>query len=549
MKGVHDKLNTLAAEAKIFNFRPLLFTAVFFALGILLAYLCGYANVSYYWLCALVPLLGIGVFFFIGAYPLRRIFCATLALLVAFTIGFCALRLQLRAFTQTNNYQGEYQAVGRVVETSETDGVLRLTIDRVHIESQEEKGKLVVYLPASFSEIRLADKVLVSGQMRSVANAQSIYYASENIRYLMNAERCTVVGHSFDLFLSIKNRLKTVLNAGMEEQAAAVAMAVMAGDTSGIQTETLENMRRGGIAHIFAVSGLHIGALFAFCLWLTNRTSLKTCGGGLRFCLVATVLLFYGGICGFSSSVVRAVTMCLILYGAKLLLIGSDALERVAVSAIFVLLLSPISLFTVGFQLTYAACFGILLLKRPIYEGIDGAGKTLYRWIARLPKPVKRVDGERHPPTIRREIYEKCLHFFAVTLSAQIATAPILLGSFGYLSLWSLLLNCLFVPFVSATFSLLFSVTAIACVLPLFCSKFLLYLPSVIWSIALFVFETVDFSAFCIENVALSVGSVGLYYFALLFLTDKWNMGRKVRILLVNVLLTGAFFALFLANC
>ena len=548
MKGVHDKLNTLAAEAKIFNFRPLLFTAVFFALGILLAYLCGYANVSYWWLCSLIPLVGIGVFFFIGVYPLRRIFYVVLALLVAFAIGFCSLRLQLRAFTSANDYKGEYQAVGRVVETVQTDGVLRLTLDRVHIQSQEQNGKLVVYLPASFSEIRLADKVLVSGRIQSVANGKSVYYASENIKYVMNAERCTVVGHSFDLFLSIRNRLKTVLNAGMEEQAAAVAMAVMAGDTSGIQTETLENMRRGGIAHIFAVSGLHIGALFAFCVWLTKKTKLKMSGGFVKFCFAATVLLFYGGVCGFSSSVVRAITMSLVLYWATLLTIGSDALERIAFSAIVVLVVSPISLFAVGFQLTYVACLGILLLKRPIYEGIDGTGKAIWRWITHSPKPVKRVDGERHPPTIKQEIYRKCLQFFSVTLSAQIATAPILLHAFGYLSLWALLLNCLFVPLVSATFSLLFSVSAIACILPLVCSEFLLYLPSVIWSLTLFVFETADFSAFCIENVALSVGSVGLYYLGLLFVTDKWNMDRKVKIFLLSVSFVGAFFALFLAN-
>ena len=548
MNGVHDKRNTLAAEAKIFNFRPLLFTAIFFIFGILLAYLCGYTSVSYWWLCSLIPLFGIGAFFFVGVYPPRKIFCAIFALALAFFIGFGTLRLQLRLFTSANDYQGEYQAVGRVVETVQTDVGFRLTLDRVHIDTQEENGKLVVYLPASFSEIRLADKVLVSGKIQSVANAKNVYYANENIRYVMNAEYCTVVGRSFDLFLCVRNRLKSVLNAGMDEQTAAVAMAVMAGDTSGIHTETLENMRRGGIAHIFAVSGLHIGALFAFCVWLTKKTKLKRCVGFVRFCFVAAVLLFYGGVCGFSSSVVRAITMSLVVYGATLLMVGSDALERIAISAIVVLMLSPISLFSVGFQLTYAACLGILLLKRPVYESIDGTGKAVWRWITHAPKPVKRVDGERHPPTIKQELYRKCLQLLSITLSAQIATAPILMQAFGYLSLWSLLLNCLFVPFVSAIFSLVFSISAIACVLPLTCSKFLLYFPSVIWSLTLFVFETVDFSSFCIENVSLSVSSVGLYYLGLLFLTDKWNMNKRTKLFLFAVLFVGAFFALFLAN-
>lgn len=546
MEKLYRKPYTKTAELKTFNFRPFLFVATFFSLGITFAYLCKYQNVSLWWCLLPLSILAIGVFFFCGVAPAKRICLSTLLLALAFLSGFGGLHAQVNAYEKQIRYNGEYVVLARVVESVETEWNTVLTVDKVSVDGQKTNGKVCVYLRtdrAQTEDIRLGDKLLLRGKLSDNVEKFHALSIDENCRHTMIASECIVVGHSFNVFLTVRNRVKEVLYAGMDDDVASIVMAITAGDTSGIQTETLENMRRGGIAHIFAVSGLHIGALFAFCLWIIKRTRLKSASGIVRFLFVSAVLVLYGGVCGFSASVVRSLTTCLVLYGATLTRIGSDALERVAFSALVVLLRSPVSLFLVGFQLTFSACLGILLLHRPIYESVD----SLVRFVF-TKKGDKQVDEEGHPPSIRECAYMGVLNFLSVTLSAQIATAPVLLYSFGYLSLWSLVLNFVFVPIVSASFSALLALSVVACILPLIFAKFVLYFPALLFSLVLFVFEVVDFSSFCIQNVVLTKATIALYYSALLFFTDKWNLGKKQKTLLGLLLVFACIFTLFLTN-
>jgi competence protein ComEC len=172
-------------------------------------------------------------------------------------------------------------------------------------------------------------------------------------------ESCVVVGKKFDFFGSIRTRIAEVLYRGMDIETASVTMAVLTGNTAGIEDGLLENMRYGGIAHIFAVSGLHVGDLFAFCLFFTSKTPLRKMPKIARFFLVAFLLIFYGGICGFSASVIRATVLCLVGYAAKLLGVSVDRFEALGVGGVIVLLISPVELFSPGFQLSFLACLGI----------------------------------------------------------------------------------------------------------------------------------------------------------------------------------------------
>ena len=94
---------------------------------------------------------------------------------------------------------------------------------------------------------------------------------SGRVRFQIDVSSLTVTGKSKNPFLAVRSRLVETLYAGMDEESAAVTCALLTGDTSGIESGLLENVRRGGIAHIFAVSGLHIGALYAFCLFLFRK--------------------------------------------------------------------------------------------------------------------------------------------------------------------------------------------------------------------------------------------------------------------------------------
>ena len=309
-------------------------------------------------------------------------------------------------------------------------------------------------------------------------------------------------------------------------------------------------MRYGGIAHVFAVSGLHVGALYAFCMLLTKKTALRKTAKPIRFLLVALTLLFYGGICGFSASVVRATVLCLVSYFAKLIGTAFDKFEVLGLSAIFILLLSPAELFGVGFQLSFLACLGIFLWTRPLEKWgnrvCDETKKRLFAVMARKDgeriKNTKKADGLFL--SMAGKFRKKSMAFLSVSTAAQIATAPVLLQSFGYISGWSLLLNCIFVPFIGVIFSVLLSLVALSCVLPLSCSAVLLYLPNAVWSAVLLLFEAFDFSLFAIRGVTLSAGALACYYLALTFFSDKWNLRSRERFALGTLCAIGWFATL-----
>ena len=90
-------------------------------------------------------------------------------------------------------------------------------------------------------------------------------------------------------------------------------------------------------------------------------------------------------------------------------------------------------------------------------------------------------------------------------------------------------LNVLFVPLISAAFSVLLLLTAIACICSLGWSIAILYLPNVILHVLLLLFEAIDFSKFAIGNIALTSGGIVCYYAALLFCSDKCNLSVKRR--------------------
>jgi predicted membrane metal-binding protein len=125
----------------------------------------------------------------------------------------------------------------------------------------------------------------------------------------------------------------------------------------------------------------------------------------------------------------------------------------------------------------------------------------------------------------------------SVTIAAQIATAPLLLYYYGYLSGWTLLLNCVFVPIFTCAFSLFLLSAALAAILPFF-AQGILYVSNVVWTLLLLVFQTADFTNFAISGLRMNVFVIIPYYVSCLFITDKLNLSKswKVPLFFVGVL-------------
>ena len=414
-----------------------------------------------------------------------------------------------------------------------------LVLEDISIDGKGESGKLVAYLPTSSCEnVRLSDLVFVRGRVQTQTdlfgkNATFAEYFADDIRFFVQAEKISVSGHKFELFSELKELLRSRLYDGMSEETAAVAFAILTGDSSGISDGLLENVRRGGVAHIFAVSGLHIGTLYALCIFLFDKWDFFKGKKFTSFSLVALVLLFYGGVCGYSESVLRAVIMCLSLYASKLIGVKRDMIESIAFAAILLLLVNPVSLFCVGFQLSFIACLGIGFLSKPIVV-----------WLEKKFRLITGLKSE-YPVGYTREERGKLFSFFGVTVGAQVSTTPILLNAYGYLSGWGFFLNAIFVPCVGFVFSVSLGCAFLACLLPSFCSSVILWLPNLLWTVALLIFHALEFPVI-FSGVVLNGWFIFCYYFLLILLSGKFNLRRKEKIALILLfacLCIGAFVA------
>lgn len=193
----------------------------------------------------------------------------------------------------------------------------------------------------------------------------------------------------------------------------AIASSLVLGHKQSLGKKLRGAYQSVGMAHVLAVSGLHVGIVFMilnFCLgWV------KLFGRGRVYLGVAVVVLMvgYAAMTGFSVSVVRAVIMFSMVQVGVMLCRQSSSLNTLSFAAIAILLLDPMSLYDLGFQLSFLAMLSIL---------------TLYPWLCGFYMPSRRA---------LRWLYSLSL----VTLTAQAGTIVLVAYTFGNVPLLGLVMT------------------------------------------------------------------------------------------------------------
>ena len=221
-------------------------------------------------------------------------------------------------------------------------------------------------------------------------------------------------------FLKYRNQLLSRLNPVAEENddAYAVVAAMALGDKSALTQELKDVYSVTGASHILALSGLHLGIIYTLLsLFVFSR----------RWQMLSQIIIMlsiwgFVFLVGLSTSVMRSAVM-LSVYA--LLSLGHRdrmSVNTLAFTAIVMLMVSPMSLFDVGFQMSYMAVFSILLFV-PLMEGIFPAeylmSHRVVRWLWGM---------------------------VTVSLSAQIGTAPLITYYFGRFSCYFLPTNFIVIP-------------------------------------------------------------------------------------------------------
>lgn len=558
-----------SAKGRIVNYRPALSCALALVAGILFAFSVTYRRVP----SMIAVIIGFTALaatcVFLSPKNGKFVPARLIALLLFFSLGAGEF-LVYRKNYRSEFYSGEKEVFAKITERRDYSVGTSFVLDDLSFDGKSAGGKLVMFVYTNYdsslseSADRLKEGDLIGFDAQISTNtswletkddgsiANRAYYWREDIRY--EAEKCRnlrFAGSDANAFEKIRAKLKTTLFSSMNEDAAAVSYALLTGETSEMNEELLENIRYGGIAHIFAVSGLHIGALFAFLAAFFKTKKFSFVPPFVRWLVVAALLVFYGGVCGYSASVIRAAVMCLVFYADTLLGFKRDGTDSLGKAAIVVLVLSPISVFDAGFLLSFSAVAGIFFLAPPLERSMNAAffrekkASESGNAVADTPtvsdektkNNADTADGMKTITAIKTEspaknFLKKCVAFFCVTLSATLFTFPILSVCFSYASGAALLLNVLVVPLVSACFAVFLALAFLACIVaPL--AKIILYVPSVLISLLTTFFYAFDFSS---SAVALRFTPIAIFaYYAALFLSsDKIRLNPPVRIALVS---------------
>ncbi|RZJ55056.1 MAG: ComEC family competence protein [Flavobacterium sp.] len=148
-----------------------------------------------------------------------------------------------------------------------------------------------------------------------------------------------------------------------------VAMALILGQQQEISSDIIQDYQYSGATHVLSVSGLHVGFIMLFILFVLKPISNNRKGSFIKLIAILISLGLFGIVSGLSPPVLRSVVMFSFLAIGNHLRRGSNIYHNLLVSVLLILLFEPYFLFDVGFQLSYIALFSILWIQ-PVFKEI-----------------------------------------------------------------------------------------------------------------------------------------------------------------------------------
>ncbi len=294
-----------------------------------------------------------------------------------------------------------------------------LTIDTIDGDARY-RGERVVLSPAG---VVGSGRVTLTGELarpQGKRNPGGFDYRGYLERRGVRAQLFVREVHAFEPGnVTLRERLRQGVIAGLEQREAALLQAMTLGVREDLG-ELREIFTASGLAHLLALSGLHVGVLM-LALGLALRPL-----GSVRYPLMIAFALFFVVLVGATPSVVRAGLMASAVLFA--LWLGGGRLEpwpALGLAALLTLLWNPSWLFDISFQLSYLAVAGILLFVEPVMKAIFGPDFRVRHWWDWRALTVGAV---------------------VVSASAQALTVPLIAHAFGSVPLFSPLVNVFAIP-------------------------------------------------------------------------------------------------------
>ena len=328
----------------------------------------------------------------------------------------------------------------------------------------------------------------------------------------INSNVSTIYGYAARIRSKIDQKLKTY---HFKPQELAIVDALLLGQRKDISVDTYNNYVNAGAIHILAVSGLHIGIILLLLNKVFEPVERLKHGKIIKTIIVISILWSFAIVAGLSPSVTRAVAMFTVFAIGMNLNRPANIYNTLAISMFFILLIKPLFLFEVGFQMSYSAVLAIASIK-PL--------------LAKLWTPKWRIANY-------------FWQLICVTTAAQIGVVPISLYYFHQFPGLFFLSNLVILPFLGFIlgFGIIVIIMALMNLLPQFVADIFGFIISLMNNFIAWVSQQ---ESFVFRNIAFGILFVIVSYIMIITLFSyikKPNYQRLVFVLVAVVMIQGTF--------
>ncbi len=498
---------------RFINKRMLFFTALSGIISVLLMYYAGII-LSVVFLAVNVVVLFI--------FSDRRFVAALMSAFLIFTVGNSYITLSCYEKTENKACSGNF--IVKVMDYPEyTDGRVKCRVKSMNDIPQIGVGTdddifLYVYTKDGINIVH-GGIYEISGKITSPSSKTTpgaydykSYLLSSGVKYTIKVDERYVtyimtedLPFYYDKILDMRRGFEDSISHYMSQTSAGLLKGIMFG-SSETDGEILGDFRSLGIAHVLAVSGLHVGIIYGAILWVYSFMKVKSRKVKVIFYILSNAfILFYIALSGFSVSCIRAAFLIFISSSASLsgrYAARYDTLSALSLICMINMMLSPFCVFGAGFILSYLSVTGIIFLNPVITAFLR-----------------KYLNG-------RIKNMENIIPMLTVSLSVTLSVSPVSMLLFGEMSIMGFLYNVLMVPAVSVCLILGiagFFIPVLSYPALSLCGTLL---DGIIYAAKILAEN--DFLKISSDSV--SIAFMGIYYIALSFIAGYMNIKSRTSV-------------------
>lgn len=384
---------------------------------------------------------------------------------------------------------------------------IKITVESSEIKINQQWQKIsgrVLVAVALYPDYSYGDFLEISGQLEEPVKFDDFdyreYLTKDKIYSVIYYPRIKLISEKqgnwfYQIIFNFKDILRRAIDKTLLPGRGSILKAVCLGDKSDISSGLKEKFSRTGVSHIIAISGMHMVIMAEILLFLFLAAGLWR---NQAFYLAAAVLAAYILMIGAPASAIRAGIMVGLLFFSQKTGRLNNSFRALVFAGSAMLLINPLLLeIDVGFQLSFAACLGIIYLKPILDAGLSS-----------LSNPFNLRD------------------ILTLTFSAQLAVLPLLVFNFGQFSLISPLANLLIVPFLPLLMILGLAISFSGLIFPTLAK--IAAFPA--WLLLTYFIKTIEFLS-SLPGACFNTGKISwiipLFYYSILILLVRLFKKKK----------------------